>query len=182
MVKDGEDCHGLQTRNLKKLRPDRFQDVQILRTLVSFHASLSPDLEPPIFLVTTSVYDSLERVVLGTRMALMSFLLSPHLSSDFIVVQIKSRPSVIAILQSVYKAPSLLFSISYVITAPAPLPIVCFFPLFLDLGALTSGNVAPSALMRDLVCNGGSANGVNESCFSSCCNKTTLQEVRIQKN
>ena len=100
-------------------------------------------------------------------MAFILFL-PPYLSSDLIVMQVKSRSSVIAILQSVYKAFSLLFSISGVIAASAPLPIVFSFSLFLDFGARTSGNVALSALMRDLVCNGGSADGMNESCFASC--------------
>lgn len=50
--------------------------------------------------------------------------LSSHLSSHVIVVQVKSRSSVIAILQFVYKALGLLLSISYVITAPAPLPVI----------------------------------------------------------
>lgn len=151
------------------------------RTPASIHVSLSLDLELSFFFVTTQGCNSLKRVIIGVKMAFMVFL-SSHLSSHVIVVQVKSRSSVIAILQFVYKALGLLLSISYVITAPAPLPVIWSFSLFLDLGALTFGNLALSALMRDLMCNGGSANGVNESCFSSCYNKTTPQEVRIQKN
>lgn len=108
--------------------------------------------------------------------------LSPHLSSHFIVMQVKSRSSVISILQSVYKAPRLLFSISEVIAASTPCPIVCHFSLFLHLSARTSGNVTLSALMRDFVCDGSGTNGVNESCFSSGYKKSIPLEVRIQKN
>ena len=61
-----------------------------------------------------------------------------YLSSNFIVVQVKSCSGVNSSFKSVDKMPGLLFTEPYVITASAPLPVAIAFPLLFNVRAATS--------------------------------------------
>ena len=82
-------------------------------------------------------------------------------------MQVKCFTSVVSFLQFVNKAPRLLLTKLDVITAASPLPPAVCFGLFSFLAALTSGYSVLAALISELVCYGGRADGVNESCLSS---------------
>ena len=82
-------------------------------------------------------------------------------------MQVKCCTSVISFLQLVNKASRLFLSKLDVVTAASPLPAAVCFWLVSCLAALTSGYSIESALKSEFVRDGGRANGVKESCFSS---------------
>lgn len=77
-------------------------------------------------------------------------------------MQVDDFPRIIFLLQTIYEAPGHVLAEPDVITAASPLPVaiavVCLSVFQFD--APTSGDFVLSALLRDFVCNGGSADGV----------------------
>ena len=97
-------------------------------------------------------------------------------SSNFIVVQINCCSGVLYLrLQLIDKAPCRILSEPNVITAASPLPVAISFWLFVPFFyATTSGYFVLSALKGDFMCNGGGADGVEESRFSSGWNRNVV--------
>ena len=77
-------------------------------------------------------------------------------------MQVNDFSCIIFLLQTINESPGHVLAEPDVITAASPLPVaitaVCLSVFQFD--APTSGDFVLSALLSDLVCNGGSANGV----------------------
>ena len=89
-------------------------------------------------------------------------------------MQVKCCACVVPFFQFVDEASGLLLSKLDVITAAAPLPVAVSLRLFSRFTAPASGYSVLCALKRDVVCDGGGADGVKESCFSGGCNGTMI--------
>lgn len=77
-------------------------------------------------------------------------------------MEVNDSSRIIFLLQIIYEASCHVLAEPYVITAAAPLPVTTaavWLSVF-QFYATTSGDFVLSALLRDLVCNGGSADGV----------------------
>ena len=98
---------------------------------------------------------------------------SAYLSSLCIIMQVKCCARVVSFFQFVDEASRLLLSKLDVITAPSPLPVAVSLRLFSRFTAPASGYSVLCALKRDLVCDGGGADGVKESCLASSCKDKT---------
>ena len=85
-----------------------------------------------------------------------------NLSSKVIIMQVDDLSSIILLLQIINETPGNVLAEPDVITTPSPLPVaiaVVRLSVF-QFDAPTSGDFVLSALLRDLVCNGGSTDGV----------------------
>ena len=85
-----------------------------------------------------------------------------NLSSKVIVMQVDDLSCTIVLLQTINETPGHVFTEPDVIAAASPLPVaiaVVWLSVF-QFDAPTSGNSVLSALLRDLVCNGGIADRV----------------------
>ena len=77
-------------------------------------------------------------------------------------MEVDDLPRITFLLQTIYKVSCHVLAEPDVITAAAPLPvaIAAVWLSVFQFYAPTSGDFVLSALLRDLVCNGGSADGV----------------------
>ena len=85
-----------------------------------------------------------------------------NFSSKVIIMHVDSFSCIIVLLKIINETPGHIFTEPDVITTSSPLPVaitIVWLSVF-QFDALTSGDFVLSALLRDLVCNGGSADGV----------------------
>ena len=77
-------------------------------------------------------------------------------------MQVDDFPCIILLFQTIYETPGHVLAEPDVITATSPLPvaIAAAWLSVLQFNAPTSGYFVLSALLRDFMCDGGSADGV----------------------
>ena len=98
-----------------------------------------------------------------------------YLSSYFVIMQVKCCSGVVSFLQFVNKTSRFFLSKLDVITTASPLPSAVCIGLCSCLAALTSSYSVLAALMGELMCNAGWADGVKESCFTSGWNEMIIR-------